>query len=207
MLEGLNVKEIKSSLNPDSNLFLRNILNDENPDSILASLSKDLLNKYFEILIRSENILLYFCEFNNETAGYCILAKKPSFLISEFNKLKYSILIDLILNFRFKNLMNVLLSVCKVDLLLISKDKKKIIDENWNLSLLAIKKNYQSQGIGTEFVLEILKDMKKNYNLKGITLETLSKSAASFYQKKLNFYYIGTKLRFSKNLHVFKKDI
>ena len=188
MLKGLSVKEIKSSLNPDSYFFLKNILKDENPDSILASLSKDLLKKYFEILIRSENIFLYFCEYKNEAVGYVILTKKPSFLMSEFKKLKYSILIDLIFNFKFKNLMNILLSVCKIDLLLISKRKKNIIVDNWNLNLLAIKKNYQSQGIGIEFVLEILKNIKKNYNYKVITLETHSKDAASFYQKKLNFY-------------------
>ena len=102
--------------------------------------------------------------------------------------LKYSILIDLIFGFQFKALMNIFLSICKIDLLLLSKNKKKIIYDNLNLNLLAIKKNYQSQGIGIEFVLEILKNIKKNYNYKVITLETHSKDAASFYQKKLNFY-------------------
>ena len=188
MLKGLSVKEIKSSLNPDSYFFLKNILKDKNPDSVLASLSKDLLKKYFEILIRSENIFLYFCEYKNETIGYAIISKKPSFLITEFKILKYLILIDLISSFRFKAIMNILLSICKIDLLLISKDKKNIIDDNSNLNLIAIKKNYQSQGIGIEFVLEILKNIKKNYNFKVITLETHSKDAASFYQKKLNFY-------------------
>ena len=116
-------------------------------------------------------------------------------------------MIYLISSFRFKAIMNILLSICKIDLLLISKDKKNIIDDNSNLNLLAIKKNYQSQGIGIEFVLEILKNIKKNYNFKVITLETHSKDAASFYQKKLNFYYLGTKLRFFKNFYIFKKDL
>ena len=126
MLKDLSIKEIKNSINSDSYFFLNNILKDENPDSILASLSKDLLKKYFEILIKSENVFLYFCEYKNEKVGYAIVSKKPSFLITEFKTLKYSILIDLILNFRFKNLMNVLLSVCKVDLLLISISINKI---------------------------------------------------------------------------------
>ena len=47
MKETINVKEIKSSLNPENCSFLKNVLKDENPDSILASLSKDLLTKYF----------------------------------------------------------------------------------------------------------------------------------------------------------------
>ena len=206
MLEALNIKEIKSSLNSESYVFLNNILKEENPDAILVSLSKELLNKYFQILIRSENIFLYFCEYKNETVGYAILSKKPSFLITEFKTLKYSILIDLIFGFQFKALMNIFLSICKIDLLLLSKNKKKIIYDNLNLNLLAIKKNYQSQGIGREFILQILNNIKKNYNFESITVETHSKEAGSFYLKKLNFYYIGKKLRFFKNLNIFKKD-
>ena len=78
MLEALNIKEVKSLPNPESYFFLHNILKEENPDSILASLSEDLLNKYFQILIRSKNIFLYFCEYNKVTIGYAILSKKPS---------------------------------------------------------------------------------------------------------------------------------
>ena len=206
MLEDLNIKEIQSLPNPKSYFFLNNILKEENPDSILASLSEDLLKKYFQILIRSENIFLYFCEYNNVTIGYAILSKKPSFLITEFKTLKYSILIDLIFNFKFKTIMNIFLSVCKIDLLLLSKDNKNFVQKNLNLSLLAVKKNYQSQGIGNKFILQILNNIKKNYNFKSLTLETHSKMAESFYQKKLNFYYLGKKLRFFKNLNIFRKD-
>ena len=206
MLEALNIKEIKSSLNSENYIFLNNILKEENPDAILVSLSKDLIDKYFQILIKSENIFLYFCEYKNETVGYAILSKKPSFLITEFNALKYLILIDLIFGFKLKAIMNIFLSVSKIDLLLLSKDKKKFIHDNLNLHLLAVKKNYQSQGIGGEFILQILNNLEKNYNFEGITVETYSKDAGSFYQKKLNYYYFGKKLRFFKNLYIFKKD-
>ena len=206
MLEGLNIQEIKSSLNSENYIFLNNILREENPDAILVSLSKDLIDKYFQILIKSENIFLYFCEYKNETVGYAILSKKPSFLITEFKTLKYSILTDLIFGFKLKAIMNIFLSVSKIDLLLLSKDKKKFIHDNLNLHLLAVKKNYQSQGIGGEFILQILNNLEKNYNFEGITVETYSKDAGSFYQKKLNYYYFGKKLRFLKNLNIFKKD-
>ena len=206
MLETLNIKEIKSSLNSENYIFLNNILKEENLDTILVSLSKDLIDKYFQILIKSENIFLYFCEYKNETVGYAILSKKPSFLITEFKTLKYSILTDLIFGFKLKTIMNILLSVSKIDLLLLSKYKKKFIHDNLNLHLLAVKKNYQSQGVGGEFILQILNNLKKNYNFEGITVETYSKDAGSFYQKKLNFYYFGKKLRFFKNLYIFKKD-
>ena len=207
MLKGLSIKEIKNSLNSDSYFFLNTILKDENPDSILASLSKDLLKQYFEILIKSENVFLYFCEYKNEKVGYAIVSKKPSFLITEFKTLKYLILIDLILGFKLKAIINIFLSVSKIDLFLLSKYNKNIIDDNSNLNLLAIEKNYQSQGIGTEFILQILNNIKKNYNFKVITVETLSKDAVSFYQKKLNFHYLGKKLRFFKNFYIFKKDL
>ena len=206
MLEGLNIKEIKNSLNSENYIFLNNILKEENPDAILVSLSKDLIDKYFQILIKSENIFLYLCEYKNETVGYAILSNKPSFLITEFKTLKYSILIDLIFGFKLKTIMNILLSASKIDLLLLSKDKKKFIHDNLNLHLLAVKKNYQSQGVGGEFILQILNNLEKNYNFEGITVETYSKDAGSFYQKKLNFYYFGKKLRFFKNLNIFKKD-
>lgn len=206
MLDTLGVKQIRNTLNSEEHIFLNSILKEENPEAILVSLSKKLLNRYFQILIKSENIFLYFCEYKKENVGYAILSKKPSFLINEFNTLKYSILIDLIIGLKVKTLMNIFLSVCKIDIFLLSKGKKKFINDNLNLHLLAVKKNYQSQGIGKEFVSQILNNLKKNYNFKGITVETYSQDAGSFYQKKLDFVYLGKKLRFFKNLYIFKKD-
>jgi|TARA_B100001964_G_C14170896_1_gene571401 ribosomal protein S18 acetylase RimI-like enzyme len=206
MLDTLGVKQIRNTLNSEEHIFLNSILKEENPEAILVSLSKKLLNRYFQILIKSENIFLYFCEYKKENVGYAILSKKPSFLINEFNTLKYSILIDLIIGLKVKTLMNIFLSVCKIDIFLLSKGKKNFINDNLNLHLLAVKKNYQSQGIGKEFVSQILNNLKKNYNFKGITVETYSQDAGSFYQKKLDFVYLGKKLRFFKNLYIFKKD-
>ena len=49
MHESLNTIEIKSSLNSESYFFLNNILKEENPEAILVSLSKNLIDKYFKI--------------------------------------------------------------------------------------------------------------------------------------------------------------
>ena len=67
-MDSLNIKEIKNSLDSESFKFLNNILKEENSESILTSLNNDLLNKYFEILIKSKNIFLVFCIsfFSNE---------------------------------------------------------------------------------------------------------------------------------------------
>ena len=103
--------------------------------------------------------------------------------------------------------MNILLSMSKIDVFFISKEKRNIIDKTFNLNLLAIDRNFQSRGIGKAFVLNILEDIKKNNSLQTITVETFNKRAESFYKNKLNFYYIGKKLRFFKNLIVYKKKL
>ena len=56
MSESINIKEITNSLTSDDFIFLDDILKKENSDSILANLDKDLLIRYFQILIKSKNI-------------------------------------------------------------------------------------------------------------------------------------------------------
>ena len=203
----INIKEIKSSLSPTNFIFLYDILKEENPDSILASLSMDLLIKYFEFLTKSKNIFLFLCEYKNENVGYVILSSKPIFLISEFRSLKFLILKELILGLKFKTLANILLSIFKIDLFFLTKTKQDIINNNLNLSLLAIKKGFQSRGIGKEFVLQIIDDLKKEKNFDTITVETPNIDANMFYVKKLDFFYIGKKIRLFKNLDIFQKNL
>jgi ribosomal protein S18 acetylase RimI-like enzyme len=203
----MNIKEIKSSLSPTNFIFLYDILKEENPDSILASLSMDLLIKYFEFLTKSKNIFLFLCEYKNENVGYVILSSKPIFLISEFRSLKFLILKELILGLKFKTLANILLSIFKIDLFFLTKTKQDIINNNLNLSLLAIKKGFQSRGIGKEFVLQIIDDLKKEKNFDTITVETPNIDANMFYVKKLDFFYIGKKIRLFKNLDIFQKNL
>jgi len=100
-----------------------------------------------------------------------------------------------------------LLSVFKIDLIFLSKTKKNIINNNLNLSLLALKKNFQSKGIGKEFVLKILDNFKKEKYFNKITVETHNMNTNKFYIKKLNFFYIGKKIRLFKNLDIFQKNL
>jgi len=206
-MASINIKEIKSSLSPTNFIFLYDILKVENPDSILASLSKDLLIKYFGLLTKSKNIFLFLCKYKNENVGYVILSSKPIFLISEFKSLKFLILKELILGLKFKTLANILLSIFKIDLFFLTKTKQDIINNNLNLSLLAIKKGFQSRGIGKEFVLQIIDDLKKEKNFDTITVETPNIDANMFYVKKLDFFYIGKKIRLFKNLDIFQKNL
>ena len=207
MSENINIKQINTSLSADEFIFLNDILKKENSDSILANLSMDLLKKYFQTLINSKNIFLFFCKSNNRNVGYAIFTNKPSFLINEFQDLKYSILVNLIYNFKIKAIINILFSVLRLDMIFLGDKNKRIISENLNLNLLAIKSEFQSKGIGKKFVEEAIVYLKKNSDCKFITVETNDNRTEDFYKKKLKFYYIGKKIRFFKNLNIFCKDL
>lgn len=207
MPKTINIKKITSSLSSEDFIFLNDILKKENSGSILANLSKKLLSEYFQILIKSKNIFLFFCKCNNRNVGYAIFASKPFFLIDDFKDLRLLILLNLIYSLKFKTLINILFSILRVDLLLLSKEKKKIINENLNLNLLAIESEFQSKGIGKKFIDEVISYLKKKSQCKFITVETNDNRTEDFYKKKLNFYYIGKKIRFFKNLNIFCKGL
>ena len=207
MLNDFFTKEIKFPLSTENYLSINKLIKEENPDSILASLNENLIKKYLEISIKSDNLFFYICEYENKIIGYAILARQPLFLISEFKTIKYLIFFSLLLSFKLKTIINILLSMSKIDLFFINKENQDIINKTFNLNLLAIDRKFQSKGIGKGFVLNIFKDLKKNNNLEIITVETFNKRAQSFYENKLNFHYIGKKLRFFKNLIVYKKSL
>ena len=207
MLNDFFTKEVKFPLSTEKYLLLNKLIKEENPNSILASLNKNLIKKYLEISIKSDNLFFYICEYENKIIGYAILARQPLFLISEFKAIKYLIFFNLLLSFKLKTIINILLSMSKIDLFFINKENKDIINKTFNLNLLAIDRKFQSKGIGKVFVLNILEDIQKNNNLEIITVETFNKRAQSFYKNKLNFHYIGKKLRFFKNLIVYKKSL
>ena len=123
----VKIKRIKNVLSFKDFIFLDTILKTENSESLLSSLSENLLNKYLKILVKSENIFLYLCEYKNENIGYAILSKQPSFLIDEFKSLRFSIILELIFGLKFRTLTNVLISVLKVDSILLSQTKREML--------------------------------------------------------------------------------
>ena len=84
---------------------------------------------------------------------------------------------------------------------------KLSINNNLNLSLLAIVKKFQSKGIGENFVLQILATLKKEKKFNIVTVETLNINTSKFYIQKLNFFHIGKKIRLFKNLDIFQKNL
>ena len=203
----LKIKEYKNSIDEVTKSKIISLLREENSDSILAKLSSDNIDSFIEILVRSNKLNLFTCELNNEVIGYATFANKPSFLVSEFYEIKYKIFLNLLINFHFLTILNLLISIVRVDIILLNKTNKQLLESNFNLNLLAIKKEYQSKGIGKLFLEEILKKIKAQNLILYITCETYDDRALDFYIKKCNFEKIGIKLRFFKNLHVLSKKI
>lgn len=206
MLDRVQIKEIKNDLSNSQFKFLSTILKKENHGSLLSFLSDNILKKYFEILIKSKNIFLFFCEIDNKDIGYMVVANSPNHLINDFKNLKFSIFFDLVLNFKIKVLLNILISFFKLDLIFLS-NKKDIIYNNPNLSLLAINAEFQSKGIGKIFIEKVLSEYNFKNRFHQITVETNNLRTENFYKYKVNFVYLGKKLRLFKNLKVFLKDL
>ena len=203
----LKIKEYKNSIDEVTKSKIISLLREENSDSILAKLSSDNIDSFIEILVRSNKLNLFTCELNNEVIGYATFANKPSFLVSEFYEIKYKIFLNLLVNFHFLTILNLIISILRVDIILLNKTNKQLLESNFNLNLLAIKKEYQSKGIGKLFLEEILKKIKAQNLILYITCETYDDRALDFYIKKCNFEKIGIKLRFFKNLHILCKKI
>ena len=182
------------------------LIKNENGDSILAKLDTDIIKNYLEIAIKSENIFLFSCQIKNKIIGYALFAKKPMYLISEFSKIKFKILFDLVKRIQIFQIINILFSILTIDLILLSKDKKNLVKNSLNLNLLAINKDFQSKGLGKFFSETIIKNIYDNYfKFELISVETSSINACNFYTEKLKFKYIGKKIRLFKIFFVFLK--
>ena len=100
MIETFNKKiDIKIHKNPLSKVEEEEIIKlikTENVHTILSNLSNNLISDYLKIAIKSHNIFLFTCKIEKKIVGHALFAKKPKYLISEFTKLKFKILVCLI---------------------------------------------------------------------------------------------------------------
>lgn len=206
MSDQMETKKIKSPMETKHLDFLHNLIKEENSDAIVSSFSKNLLNKYFNELLNSKNMHLYICELNQKSIGYVILSEKPSYLISNFKSLKKEILINLIISFNIKTLLNLFLVIFKIDLIFLSREKRFTIDNNYNLNLLAIDRNFQSKGFGKKFMTSVFENLSKIKKLNCLTVETNNERTGRFYEEKLGFTYFGKKIRFFKFQKIYKKN-
>ena len=197
-------KLIKKKLNPKLLDKVISILKTENNSSILANLSNKNIKKYLDIVIHQNNMGLFIIK-NSDLIGYAIVSEKPEYLISNFKKLKISFLIDLISRLKILTLINIFLSIIRIDTLFLNSRNKEIIKNSLNLNLLAIEKKYQGVGVGTNFLNFIIKKEKKKS--KYITCETNDKRSIKFYERKLKFKTIGLKIRVPSFMSILIKKI
>tara|TARA_B100001250_G_scaffold404015_1_gene419334 strand:+ start:653 stop:1264 length:612 start_codon:yes stop_codon:yes gene_type:complete len=200
----IKYKKINKKIN---NFQLRNlifILKVENRTSILANLSKKNINKYLQEVVVSKNLEL-FVIIKKDIIGYALLANKPEYLMRSFERFKLNFFFDLLLNLKFITLFNIFLAKFGFDQATIPVKNKKIFSESLNLNLLGIKKDYQSKGIGKNFLKYIFKYYK--FKNKYIVCETDNFRSNRFYKKKLNFKSIGKKIRFPKLMDVLAKKL
>tara|TARA_B100001057_G_scaffold477810_1_gene547474 strand:+ start:254 stop:874 length:621 start_codon:yes stop_codon:yes gene_type:complete len=201
--KNFKIQKLKKVIKKDSNKIINLILK-ENPSSILASLEKNFINEYLNKIAKSKNALLYVIRCNNKIVGYAIIAKKMEALVSHFSNIKMKLIFSMIKRFQIYSLLNAIISYLKIDIIFLEKKFKRMIKLNYNLNLLAIDKKFQSKGLGTFFLKNIFKNIKKT---KYVTVEAVESAATKFYVLKHNFKLAGNKLRLPKKQSILYKKI
>ena len=62
-VNNLNTKEVKFPLSKNDYQIIGALIKEGQPGSVLASLSQDLISKYIETSIKSENLFFYICSY------------------------------------------------------------------------------------------------------------------------------------------------
>ena len=201
----IKFKNIKKRLKKKDLKELVLIIRSENKSSILSKLNNKNLTIYINEVIEAKQLDLFIVS-NKKIIGYAITSNKPIYLTDNFIKYQYLFLINLILKLKILTILNLIFLKLNIDNLLISKQNRDIFENSLNLNLLAITKDYQSKGLGKKLMEYVIKN-KKNKNNKYLSCETDTKRALMFYKKKLNFKYLGKKIRIPKLMNILIKKI
>ena len=200
-------KEIKDELSDFNKKEILDLVRGETNQSILAQLSDKIIFDYLNIVQKSHFLKLFVLQLNNEILAYAITSKEPKYLISEFSNLKIKIFLSLFIKFKVITLFNILLSVLKLDLILLKKDNVKKVNESLNLNLIAVTNKLQSKGIGSFFLKKIISKYKEDKKINYTICETYDHRALKFYINKCGFKIIGKKIRVPRNLFILEYDM
>lgn len=198
----IKVNNISKKLSVDEFNQIKMLIRKENPNSLLSNLNNDILKKYLNHCASSNSFFLLSCNTKKNIIGYAIFAKKYKFMRNEFSFLFRQILFDQIFKFNTKALLNFVLIYTHLENILTTKKKILIINENLNLNLFAINREFQSMGIGKFFLTKCLKIINNYHKFKYLITETFDRRPLLFYLNKMNFKKFCTKIRFFKNLKV-----
>ena len=136
----IEVQIHKNTLSSEEAEEIIELIKTENVYTILSKLSTTLIRDYLNLAIKSDHIFLFTCKTEKKIIGHALFAEKPRYLISEFSNMKFKILLDLIKKIKFFQLTNILISILKLDLILLDKKHKDLIKDSLNLNLLAINR-------------------------------------------------------------------
>ena len=170
-----------------------------NQTSLIAKLGKNFVKKFIKLCIFSKNVKLFTLSSDKTNIAYAIFFNKEKLIVQELSKLKYLIILTIILKLKFSLLYNILLIYFRKDISLKSETNTYDIPNSVNLTYLAVKASHRQKGIGRIFIENIL---KKNYSNEYISVETDNKKTLNFYTKYLNFKIIGYRKRFNNNLYL-----
>ena len=128
-----------------------------NQTSLIAKLGKNFVKKFIKLCIVSKNIKLFTLCSDKTNIAYAIFFNKEKLIVQELSKLKYLIILTIILKLKFNLLYNILLIYFRKDISLKSESNTYDIPNSANLTYLAVKASHRQKGIGRIFVENILK--------------------------------------------------
>ena len=88
-LKKITINKVEKYLKKNQYIDICNIIKNENPISIIAKFSFEILIKYLKICSKSKNIDLYLCMLDSKIVGYSLFALRPKYLITEFKSLNF----------------------------------------------------------------------------------------------------------------------
>ena len=178
----------------------------ENNYTIIGKLDLELFSKFVNIITRSNKIFLFLLKSENRIIGYSIYSMRPKYLISEMKPLKFKILNRLIKKLCLIDILNLIIKTLKIFNFIQQKAKQIKLDSNFNLSYLAIHKNFQSKGFGEIFIKKNVLILKKKFNMKYLSTDAKNPKTVKFYIKKCKFKNYSYKVELFK-IHriLFKK--
>lgn len=189
----------KKKLSSKELINIIDLIKKENPYSIFANLRKKTLVKILNLILETENIILYVGKFRKKIVAYALFIKKLDLFFLKNIKFIFEIIFYIILKGNYNMLIVLILSFFKIDTIFLPLKTKKLIRESLNLHLLAVDKKFQNKGFGTFFLRTIFKYLK---NYKFISLEAYDPRALYFYKKKFNFEEKGKKFRLTNSYKI-----
>jgi len=207
---------IREAIKSDIEALVR-IHSDSLPHSLLPRLGENFLkNKFYPMLVASENTLLLVKELAGEVVGFALFVYDSQHLEKEIMKHKASLGIAVIkrsfsdhriFSAAFRRLCSPKIRTDKTEgFIESSKNQTPAINEMPEFYTLAVLPDFRNKGIGTELTLKGLSILQEN-NKSACIAKPASHIACSFFQK-LGFRNIGKEIRGQNErfLMIFEKE-